>query len=234
MVSISHQDNRTVAPEDKVGLIAAVLLTLETVAFGIALPIPTAANAAYLASFLIAPTFVALIVAVHYTAPESKRIWSHLGLAFAVIYAVLCGLNYYVQLTVVRTNVLGAPSALIEMLRFTPGSLMFAQDMLGYTFLCLATLAAAPVFSGDRLSRWLKGLFIAHGLVFVVPLIFPTLSFSDGASGDEIGVLANLFWCALFAPIAVLLALYFRRRILHPPRRWHTQKAPLILGHEDP
>lgn len=233
MASIANRSDRTDRRACHLGLIAAVLLAGETIAFGIALPIPTAANAAYLASFLIAPSFVALMVAIHYSAPEDTRVWSHLGLAFAIIYAVLCALNYYVQLTVVRINALGASEALIKMLSFTPGSLMFAQDMLGYTFLCLATLAAAPVFKGDRLSRWLKGLFIAHGLVFVVPLVFPALTFSGDTSGDEIGILANLFWCALFAPIAVLLALYFRRRSEHPTRQWHSGQPPRILGHHD-
>ena len=197
----------------KLGLWAALALVVETFAFGVALLFPTANDSAYLASVFIAPSFVALMVALHYTAPTNKRVWSHLGLSFAIIYAVLSMLNYYVQLTVVRVNSLGMPEDMLALFTFTPGSVMFAQDMLGYTFLCLATLVAAPVFAGgDRLATWLKWLFVAHGLVFIVPLIFPALSFPPTTGGDEIGVIANLGWCVLFDPIAVLLAVYFKQR----------------------
>ncbi len=61
MASIANRSDRTDRHACHLGLIAAVLLAGETIAFGIALPIPTAANAAYLASFFIAPSFVALI-----------------------------------------------------------------------------------------------------------------------------------------------------------------------------
>jgi len=199
----------------KIGLWSAMLLAVETIAFGISLLIPTADNAAYLASFLIAPSFVVLMVAIHYSAPPDKKVWSHLGISFAIIYAVLGAFNYYVQLTVVRTNSLGVSQDLLQLFAFTPGSIMFAQDMLGYSFLCLATLIAAPVFTGDRLATWIKWSFVIHGLVLFVPLVFPALSFSQDATGDEIGILANLFWCILFAPIALLLAVYFRRLIRH-------------------
>lgn len=198
-------------PAIKIGVWSALLLAVQTVAFGIALLFPTANIAAYLASFLIAPTFVVLMVAVHHVAPPDRRVWSQLGMSFAVIYATLGALNYYVQLTFVRTNSLGVSPELLSVFSFTPGSFMFAQDMLGYAFLCLATLTAAPVFASDRLAAWIKRLFIIHGLVLFVPLVFPALTFAEDSTGDEIGVLANLFWCILFAPIALLLVVYFKR-----------------------
>jgi len=195
----------------KIGMWVSLALAVETAAFGIALLFPTANDTAYLASLLIAPSFVALMVAIHDTAPSHKQVWSHLGLSFAIIYAVLCTLNYYIQLTVVRVNSLSVSQDLLEVFTFTPGSVMFAQDMLGYAFLCLATLVAAPVFTGDRLATWIKWLFVVHGLVFVVPLVFPALSFPQNTTGDEIGVIANLGWCILFAPIALLLVAHFKR-----------------------
>jgi hypothetical protein len=195
----------------KIGMWVSLALAVETIAFGIALLFSTANDAAYLASLFIAPSFVALMVAIHYTASPHKRVWSHLGLSFAIIYAVLCTLNYYIQLTAVRVNDLGIPQNLMKVFAFTPGSVMFAQDMLGYAFLCLSTLVTAPVFTGNRLAAWIKWLFVGHGLVFFVPLVFPALSFSQDATGDEIGVIANLGWCLLFAPIALLLVVYFKR-----------------------
>ena len=52
-------------------------------------------------SLLLAPSFVLLMLCVHYYAPEDKKIWSHAAVVFATIYAVMVSINYYVQLTLV-------------------------------------------------------------------------------------------------------------------------------------
>ena len=207
---MNQQDETNAAPY-QIGMWAALLLTIETIVFGVALLIPGALNVAFGASVLIAPTFVTVMIALHHITPSRKQVWSHLGIAFAVIYSVYGTLNYYIQLTVVRTNSLGASPDLLRMFTFTPGSVMFAQDMLGYTFLALTTLVAAPVFSRSRLARWIKTLFVVHGLTFFVPLVFPALSLPQDSTGDEFGMLANLLWCILFAPLSLMLITHFRR-----------------------
>lgn len=49
-------------------------------------------------SLLLGVSFVALTVSIHYYAERSDRIWSHLGVAFASMYATLISIVYYVQL----------------------------------------------------------------------------------------------------------------------------------------
>ena len=44
-----------------------------------------------------------------------------------------------------------------------PGSALLALDTLGYFFLFLATLCAAPVFAGERLENAIRWLFVASG-----------------------------------------------------------------------
>lgn len=216
------EPNGSDSPAHTIGFWSALVISAEVTVFGVALLLPDAMALAFLASFFLAPTFVALMVGIHYSAPPQKRIWSHLGLSFAVIYTVMGSLNYYVQLTVVRTNSLGVPREVLRLFDFAPGSVMFAQDMLGYVFMCLATLVAAPVFGGDRLANWIKGLFIVHGLLLFAPLVFPALSFPQDpatiASTNQFGTLANLAWAAFFTPIAILLAVHFRRLMRHQVR----------------
>lgn len=81
--------------------------------------------------------------------------WSLIGLCFAVAYSVLVAITYFTQLTVVRSNVEALAEGALRLIEFSPGSWVFALDMLGYSFLILATLAAAPVFRGNGLERWL-------------------------------------------------------------------------------
>jgi hypothetical protein len=200
----------------RLGFSSALLVVVEVAVFAVTLLIPSALTLSFIASFLLAPSFVALVLSIHYYAQPEKRIWSHLGLAFAVMYAVMVTINYFVQLAVVSGNPLRASADVLALFTFTPGSVMFVVDMLGYSFMCLATLAAAPVFAGGRLERWLRGLFVVHGLLFaptlIMTVIFPALSSGQPASPSvDIGALVLLGWCAIFLPLPVLLAVLFRK-----------------------
>ncbi len=91
------------------------------------------------------------------------------GLSFAIIYAVMCTLTYYIQLTFVANNYLPVAEEAALPFVFLPGTPLFAQDMLGYVFMCAATLAAGFVFTGGKLEAWIKWLFIFNGVLFIVP-----------------------------------------------------------------
>jgi hypothetical protein len=86
---------------------------------------------AYGSSFLLAPAFVAMMVSIHHYAAPEKKVWSQLGLSFAVIYAVMCSLTYYVQLTFIKNNYLPIAEEVVAPFVFIPGTPFFAQDMLG-------------------------------------------------------------------------------------------------------
>ena len=206
---------------NRIGFWASVLVTIEVTVFAVAL-IAGLLGFSSLSDVLssisclcLAPSFVAMMVSVHYFAPIEKKVWSHLGVAFSIIYAVLCAITYYTQLVVVRTNNLGVSADAMALFTFEPGSALFAADMLGYGFMTLATLTAAPVFGQGALERWLRRWFIFHGLFALPTVIFPAFSFAQDAdavaSTDMFGTLALLFWCAIFAPIPILLAILYRR-----------------------
>jgi len=117
-------------------------------------------------SLLLAPSFLVLMVAVHQIAPSDRRVWSHAAVAFATCYAVLVGVNYYVQLTWVSPRLAAGRVAGIEPFLFTPfDSFLYSVDILGYSFMSVATLFAARVFTGDGLERVARGFLTATGLL---------------------------------------------------------------------
>ena len=73
---------RTDASALRIGFWSALVIAVEVTIFGISLLLPDALTIAFLASFLLAPTFVALMVGIHYSAPAEKKLWSHMGLSF--------------------------------------------------------------------------------------------------------------------------------------------------------
>jgi hypothetical protein len=208
-------------PVYRVGYWSSMLAAAMVAGFGVSLVIgllsPSYATDAmsYITSLVLSASFVAMMASVHYITPVEKRIWSHLGLAFAIMYAVMCSITYYVQLVVVRTNSLQVSSDAMALFTFAPGSVMFAVDMLGYTFLALATLVASPAFGHGTLEKWLGRLFFIHGLLALPTVVFPAFEFSQDASAVESanqgGSFALLFWCLLFLPASIILAVHFRR-----------------------
>lgn len=202
----------------KVGFWAAISVIVFTVIFAVSiLPIMPRSflSLSFLSSFLLAISFMVMMTAVHYITPDEAKIWSHIALALAIVYAALNTSVYYIQLVVVRTNSLNLPENFVRPLTFLPGTPLFAIDMLGYGFLTLSTFFAAFAFTGGKIEAWIRRLFVLHGLLVVPTLIFPALVTYEPPSKvvkDISGNIALLGWSIVFLPGIVLVARVFRQR----------------------
>jgi len=162
--------------------------------------------ASFIPAFLLAPTVVALMACIHYVTPETKKVFSLIGLAFATVYAAIIPTNYYLQLFVVRLNLeSGMLDGLALLAQSNLHSVFFALETLGYTFLSLATLFVSQVFSGGKLESWIRWLFIVSGAVgifgvIVAPFDQPYLIFAG------LGI-----WSLAFPISTILLSIFFRR-----------------------
>ena len=121
-------------------------------------------------SLFLGPSFLVLMISVHYLASPDRKIWSHCAIAFAIVYTVLISINYYVQLTWVAPRIAAGRTEGIEQFLFTPfDSFLYAVDILGYSFMSVSTLFAAGVFTGAGLERVARFFLIANGLL--IPFI---------------------------------------------------------------
>jgi hypothetical protein len=157
-------------------------------------------------SLLLAPTFVVLMACVHAYASNAKKLWSQVGLAFAIIYATMACINYIVQLTVVRLSILNRETdGLAMFVSGNPHSVFWALAS-AYVFMNLAMLFAAPVFAGGKLERWIRWLFLANGASAVITI------FGIVVDSPMIYLLGSLVpWCVIFSAATVLLAVLFKR-----------------------
>lgn len=117
-------------------------------------------------SLFLGPSFLVLTVAIHEWAAVDRKVWSHAAVAFATAYTALIGINYFVQLTWVAPRLVAGRTQGLEPFLFTPfDSFLYAVDILGYSFMSLATLFAGMVFPGAGLNRAVRMLLIANGLL---------------------------------------------------------------------
>lgn len=143
------------------------------------------------------------MLCVHYYASEDKKVWSHAGIMFATIYAVMVSINYYVQLTLVVPHLMQGEIESIRPFLFTPfNSFIYSVDVLGYSFMSLSTLFAAFVFTGPGLERVARRFMIANGSlipflalqIYYHPLIWPAS-----------------VWAITFPGATISLAMIFKR-----------------------
>jgi len=146
------------------------------------------------------------MLAVHYTAPKDKRIWSHAALLFGSMYVVYVVLMYVVQLVVVIPAPIRDPS--VAGLRVSPQSFFWTLDGLGYICMGVSTLFAAFVFSNEGSQKWVKRFLIANGLLTpVIAIIYFYPHYSIAL------LLVGTPWIIVVPGSLFSLALFFRGRI---------------------
>jgi hypothetical protein len=117
-------------------------------------------------SLLLGSSFLVAVISTHQLAAPELRVWSQAAIAFATIYAALISINYYVQLAWVGPRLARGQVAGMEAFLFTPfDSFLYAVDILGYSFMSIATLFMAKVFTGGGIERGLRWFLIANGLL---------------------------------------------------------------------
>jgi hypothetical protein len=154
-------------------------------------------------SLLLGSAFLILVVSVHQIAPPERKVWSHAAVAFATAYATLISLVYFVQLTLVAPRIARDQMEGIEVLRFVPfDSFLYAVDILGYSFMSVATLLAARVFTGPGLPRVARWFLTANGLL--IPFLALQMYFHSL-------IWFAALWAVTFPASTWVLARMFRR-----------------------
>jgi len=157
-------------------------------------------------SLVIAAPFMLAILALHYSVPEDKKIWTHAALLFAVMYAVYVSILYLTQLGVaIPLALMGTPDAAFGVSRFTA---FWTQDGLGYICMGLATLFAVPAVGALRGEEWMRRFFLANGLfTAVITFVYFYPAFSVGL------LLIGFPWIITGPGSILFLMLYFRKKL---------------------
>ena len=195
----------------QIGFWSAILTTVWILVFNLALILGVAGAPTRLvavgASLLLALSFVVLMSSVHNCAPREKRVWSQIGLSFAVLYAALLIWNYYLQLTVVRAN----PQLYSWLtMEFTQDTAFWSLETIGYTLMSLAALFALPTLARGRVGLAIRWCFAANAVFAILGSAAYVLS----GNPLHLLVMASLgVWAIVFPIGTALLAVMFKRAV---------------------
>jgi hypothetical protein len=205
----TNQDSTIPQVVFQISFWAALLTTVWILIFNVAIALGAAGaptrSLAVGASLLLALTFVVLMVGLHHYAPQEKKIWSQIGLSFAILYAALLLWNYYLQLTVVRTNPFLYSWLTMD---FTSETAFWALESIGYALMGLAALFALPVLAQGRIELVIRWCFAVNAVFTILGSIGYILS------GNPLHILVLIslgIWAIAFPIATALLAVMFRR-----------------------
>lgn len=156
-------------------------------------------------SLILASAYIIFTVCIHYYAESDKKIWSHLSIAFGLMYAVISTANYFIQIITVIPSIESKNLNGLEVfVAGYPNSIFYAL-MASYFFMCISTLFAGFVFNNEKGQREIKWLFIIAILTipFCVLCILPGLS--------VLMPFAGLVWFVCLTAGFIKTALHFRK-----------------------
>jgi len=160
-------------------------------------------------AFLLAPVFVVLMTCIHYYASDNKKIFSQIGLSFAIIYAAIITTDYFIQWTVVLPSIINGQTGNLSLISiYNPHGIFVALESLGYLIMNIAFLFTATVFNGGRLERAIKWIFVISFILAMGSFLFTSLMKYDIVIFE---VIIISIICTVLIISGTLLSILFRR-----------------------
>ena len=161
----------------------------------------------------LTPLFVVLMACIHRSADGDKKLFSLIGLSFALVSTAVISMDYFIQLTVMQPSLLqGEMDGLALFSQYNPHGIFIALEELGYLMLALAFFFAALVFTQvGRLEQSIRWVFIAGSLGTFVAFISLTLLYGNDLEYRFEVTAITITWITLIVS-GILLAILFRRR----------------------
>jgi hypothetical protein len=163
-------------------------------------------------AMLLSLAFYVLMVCIHHLAPQEEKIFSHVGISFALFSAAALVIDYYLQVSVIQPSLLQGESEGIALLtQFNGHGIFIALEEIGYLMMSLSMLFMAPVFSGkNKLEEALRWLFVACFALTVLSFILYSAFY--GLSREYRFEVASISFNWLTLIVAgILLAILFKR-----------------------
>ncbi len=154
----------------------------------------------YTPSIFLALSFVVMTVSIHHYAPSESKIYSHIGVTLAGIYATINCFIYIIQVLIIAPSMLNGQFDSVALFEMAPGKPLIAANALAYTLMGLSTLFSAFAFKGGALEKTIRAVLLTHGIIsptIVGVLIWQPLFFISASVGI-IYPLAAVLIAALF------------------------------------
>lgn len=132
----------------------------------------------FVPSLLLAPSFLIVMVCLHYKVDAANRLWTAIAVALAIVYCCIASSIYFSQLSVVVPGMFAGTVDQTHPYYFNGKTFMVAVDTLGYAFMSGSTFAACFAFRRNVKHKWLYRWLLYNGLlapVILAAFFYPPL-----------------------------------------------------------
>jgi hypothetical protein len=155
-------------------------------------------------SIIMACAYVVFTVAIHYYAREDKKIFSHLSIAFGLMYSIISVANYLIQIITVIPSIENQNlNGLDILVAGFPNSIFFAL-MASYFFMCVSALFVSFVFNNEKGQKSIKILFLSS--VCSIPICLLCII----TNLNVLMPFAGIVWFVCFTAGLIKAAILFR------------------------
>ena len=163
---------------------------------------------------LLVVVYVILVVSIHTYAAQHKKLYSQIGLSFALIAAGILLSDYFIQFSVVPISLMNQETDGIALLtQYNAHGIFIVLEELGYLLMSLSFVFLAPVFTNKgRLASVVRWVFVAGFSLTMVFLIVISIIYGlDRMDRLEVAVI-SIDWLVLVIN-GILLSVLFRRQL---------------------
>jgi hypothetical protein len=124
-------------------------------------------------AMLLNLVYYILMVAIHYFAPDDKKIFSHIGVSLALLSMATFNIDYFIQVSVIQPSlILGETDGIALLSHFNAHGIFIVLEEIAFIMMSMSMLFMAPVFAGqtkaEKAVRWIfAGNFLLTAVSFV-------------------------------------------------------------------
>jgi len=165
-------------------------------------------------AILVTLIYVVLMVCIHHYASKEKKIFSQIGLSFALISATVLIIDYFIQISVIQPSLVnGETDGIAILTQYNPHGIFIALEEIGYLMMSVSFLCMAPVFSGTtRLERSIRWIFIISFILTILSLIIISILYGINREYIFEVVVIVIDWTVLIVS-GILLSVVFKRAV---------------------
>ena len=159
--------------------------------------------------------YLALMVCIHYFAPESRRPVTHFGMLLAVLATGIIVVDYFVQVSVVQISLeAGETDGIALLTQYNPHGLFIVLEDVGYLLMGVSFAFAAPAFTGvGRLEQVLRVVLILGTVAVLVALSGVVVMYGIEREYRFEVFAISIDWLVLVIAGALLAAIFWRARM---------------------
>jgi hypothetical protein len=178
-------------------------------------------------AILLSLVYYVLMVSLHLFARAEKKVFSQLGMSFALASTAVIVIDYFLQLSVIQPGVvLGETDGIAFLSQFNPHGVFTALEETGLLMMSLSMLCMAPAVAGNtKVEKAIRWLFVACFALNVMSLgLYSALYGIHREYRFELTTI-SINWLTLVTSV-ILLSIMFWRALSTLSGKQKTRVSP--------